>query len=300
METLGQWLRSHREGKPLSQEALATATRIPLAHIRAIEENRFDQLPHLVSAKGFLRLYARAVGLDEAKVIQRFEEVYTPPAQKENDGRPSNLTSYIQATETESLFSLWRVAGATGVVVMLLAGGAVLTGRLDLDGIFSSQRNEASPPTRDELPVRVEEAVMSAPTPVVLETPSAMRVEGTVESSPFDRRPATPVATASTVDASLPTDRPLVLAIEAREKTWVRVVIDGKETWDVMLKASEKIAWQAQEVFLLTIGNAGGVAVHFDGEELERLGPSGKVVRNLRLARKVSRPFFDVSSFRPA
>jgi len=301
METLGQWLRSHREGKQLSQEALATGTRIPLRHIRAIEENLFDQLPHPVSAKGFLRLYARAVGLDEARVLQRFEEVYTPPPPKEGDGKLSNPTSYIQATVAKNLFSLWRVAGATGVVVIAMVSGAILTGRLDLGGVFfSSPEQGVSTPTRDDLPRVVEEVLVSSPTPVVSEAFPVDTTEGEVEALQSNQVPAASVTTTLVPDASSQTARPLLLAIEAREGTWVRVVIDGKETWDVMLKAKEKIEWQAQEAFLLTVGNAGGVSVRFDGEELGRLGPSGKVVRDLRLARKVSRPFFFVSSSRPA
>ena len=64
--------------------------------------------------------------------------------------------------------------------------------------------------------------------------------------------------------------------------------VDGKETWDVLLKPQEKLEWQAEGEFLLTVGNAGGVQVRFDGKDLGALGPRGKVVRDLRLARKVS------------
>jgi len=305
METLGQWLRSHREGKHLSQETLATGTRIPLRHIQAIEESLFDHLPNPVSAKGFLRLYARAVGLDEAKVLQRFEAAYTPSPPKDDTGKGLNGSAiYIQSTTTGSLFSPWRVAGATGAVVLLIAGGAILTGRLDLGEFFStSSERAASPPTLQESPRVAEEALegvaVSTP-PIVLETSPAVTEGSEVDTPPSNEHLASPVATTLAPDAALPNVRPLLLAIEAKEGTWVRVVIDGKKTWDVMLKPKEKIEWQAKEAFLLTVGNAGGVSVRFDGKELGRLGPTGKVVRDLRLARKVSRPFSVVSSFRPA
>jgi len=310
MEPLGHWLRSHREAKPLSQEALATATKIPLRHIQAIEENLFDHLPHPVSAKGFLRLYARAVGLDEVRVIQRFEEAYTPvPPQADDGDRPSRPGSYIQTAGTGKLFSIWRVAGATGAVVALIVVGVIVTGRLNLGDLFSTAPEQvASPPALSESPTVVdvlEEMALSTPIPIVLEaSPPAVTAEGEmavdgVESLPPDQ-PTASVAATPAVDAVVPVARPLLLAIEAKEGTWVRVVIDGKETWDVMLKPKEKIEWQAKEMFLLTVGNAGGVSVHFDGKEMGRLGPSGKVVRDLRLTRKLSRPFSLISSFRPA
>jgi len=302
METLGQWLRSHREGKQLSQEALATGTRIPLRHIQAIEENLFDRLPHPVTAKGFLRLYARAVGLDEARVIQRFEEAYRPPPTKEDaENRSNHPAPYIQTPATGAIFSLWRVAAATGVVMIFLVGGALLTHRLDLGALFSRAPEQVTPPpVAHELSRMIEDVAVATPPPVVAAASPVVVEEGEVEARPTDQGPEASAATTPVSDPSPPAARPLLLAVEAKEGTWVRVVIDGKETWDVMLKPKEKIEWQAKEAFLLTVGNAGGVSVQFDGKELGRLGPTGKVVRDLRLARKVSRPFSVVSSFRPA
>lgn len=66
--TVGERLRSAREEKGLSLEDVATRTRIPLRHLAAIEEERWDALPSITYSVGFARAYANAVGLDGAGV----------------------------------------------------------------------------------------------------------------------------------------------------------------------------------------------------------------------------------------
>lgn len=74
-------------------------------------------------------------------------------------------------------------------------------------------------------------------------------------------------------------DEPLQLDITAREPTWVQIAIDNGRPFEVMLKEGERVTWEAKEGFSLSIGNAGGVEVIFNGRPLGRLGESGQVVR---------------------
>ncbi len=73
MKPVGQEIRERREERALSLEEVARATRIPKASLESIEAGRLDALPGEVYARGFLRTYARAVGLDPAALIARFE-----------------------------------------------------------------------------------------------------------------------------------------------------------------------------------------------------------------------------------
>ncbi len=66
------------------------------------------------------------------------------------------------------------------------------------------------------------------------------------------------------------------------------VTIDEGETQDVLLQAGETWVWRAQQGFVLTVGNAGGVALILNGRLLPRLGESGEVIRNLRLRDKAA------------
>lgn len=55
-----------------SLEDVAARIRIRPAHLAAIEQGRFDQLPGRIYATGFLRAYGELLGLDPALVVERF------------------------------------------------------------------------------------------------------------------------------------------------------------------------------------------------------------------------------------
>jgi cytoskeleton protein RodZ len=73
------------------------------------------------------------------------------------------------------------------------------------------------------------------------------------------------------------------LRVHAVEKTWLRVVIDGEQTKDMMLSPDQQVQWEARSNFTLTVGNAGGIEVALDGNPLPPLGRSGEVVRRVRI-----------------
>jgi cytoskeletal protein RodZ len=72
VETLGASLRGQREGRGMSVAELSRVTRIPLASLEAIENDRFDELPGEVFVRGFLKAYAQAVGLVPAEILARY------------------------------------------------------------------------------------------------------------------------------------------------------------------------------------------------------------------------------------
>ncbi|MGA2920471.1 MAG: RodZ domain-containing protein [Candidatus Sulfotelmatobacter sp.] len=69
MGAFGEKLRRQRELRGLSLEAISTTTKIGTRMLRAIEDEHFDQLPGGVFNKGFVRAYARQVGLDEDEAV---------------------------------------------------------------------------------------------------------------------------------------------------------------------------------------------------------------------------------------
>ena len=102
------------------------------------------------------------------------------------------------------------------------------------------------------------------PTPVTFEA---------VHSLPLAGGPAETLVTP-------PSKGPLTLSLEASEASWVKVLIDNQDTKDVLLQAGDKVKWNAEKMFLLTIGNAGGVRVAFDGRDLGRLGNQKEVIKD--------------------
>ena len=71
-DTLGGFLRQQRERRSVSVAELSRITRIPLASLDAIENDRFDELPGEVFVRGFLKAYAQAIELVPADVLVRY------------------------------------------------------------------------------------------------------------------------------------------------------------------------------------------------------------------------------------
>ena len=72
METVGQYLRRQREAKRMSVEEIARSTRVPMASVERIEGDQFDELPGEVFVRGFLKSYARSLGLEADDVLARY------------------------------------------------------------------------------------------------------------------------------------------------------------------------------------------------------------------------------------
>lgn len=69
MGAFGEKLRKQREQRNIALDAISNTTKISTRMLRALEDEHFDQLPGGVFNKGFVRAYARQVGLDEEEAI---------------------------------------------------------------------------------------------------------------------------------------------------------------------------------------------------------------------------------------
>ena len=72
MPGVGQYLREQRETRRMSVEEVSRATRVPVQSVERIEADRFDELPGEVFVRGFLKSYARALGVSADEVMARY------------------------------------------------------------------------------------------------------------------------------------------------------------------------------------------------------------------------------------
>ena len=72
---VGETLRSERELRGISLEEVARSTRIPLRTLKQMESDGWSELPGDVFARGFLRSYAQAIGLDARPLLARYENI---------------------------------------------------------------------------------------------------------------------------------------------------------------------------------------------------------------------------------
>ena len=74
-QLLGARLREEREWQELRVEDIAGLTNIPVRAVRAIEENRFDDLPSPTHAWQFVTSYARALDCDPGPWLDQLQEL---------------------------------------------------------------------------------------------------------------------------------------------------------------------------------------------------------------------------------
>lgn len=116
--TPGAALRAAREKRKLSCSEVAEATRIKVHMIEAIEADDYREIPAPLYGKGFIKLYAEAVGLDPAPLIRDYVARYAQgvrpslrtemaPPSVTNDGIPA--PSPVARFKTSGVF--WRELG---------------------------------------------------------------------------------------------------------------------------------------------------------------------------------------------
>ena len=123
VDSVGVYLRRERELRQVSLEELVQTTRIPLRMLQHIEADRFEALPGEVFARGFLRSYARALGLDAEHVLARFAE-----GRKAVEPEPPPMLTSLQTPERGRRFGI-AIALVILVILFTLALSIVLNAR---------------------------------------------------------------------------------------------------------------------------------------------------------------------------
>jgi cytoskeleton protein RodZ len=82
-QTLGAFLREHRERINVSLEDVTESTKISLPILRAIEEDDYDRLPAEAFCRGFYSMYADFLQLNPEEILKRYLE---------DRGQPSRAT----------------------------------------------------------------------------------------------------------------------------------------------------------------------------------------------------------------
>ena len=78
----GKMLKQIRERMGVELKTISMETRIPVKILERIEEEKSEQLPAQVYLKGFLKGYARCLGLDSEKVVEDYFNSIGPTKKK--------------------------------------------------------------------------------------------------------------------------------------------------------------------------------------------------------------------------
>lgn len=111
---IGAQLRSSREALGLSIASLAQRTRVQPRIITAIENNDLAGIPPKPYGRGFIRAYARELGLDPEQAVHDYFGQFPP-------GVTGDAAEHSQEEPWPSRGSLLVPAGALAVALVLLA-----------------------------------------------------------------------------------------------------------------------------------------------------------------------------------
>jgi len=310
MESIGEFFRQVRETKGLTIEEVASKTRIRTDFVRALEEGNFAKLPDQVFARGFVRSYARSLGLDEEDAIHRF--IQSAGAFYEKQDERERLKVRQVQEERKRQANRKAVAIAIGIAVLTLVfllsreQSSLLVRRPASDPQTSATKRTAPPSSdvHEGQPRQETDSHASASKVKPAESSAgAGKPPGDAPrgATPQPSTPAASTQTAPPIPPPLGNDGPLggialegtapdvgdqlVLDLEATELSWVVIQIDGGNPQEALLRPGEKAKWKGQDQFVLTLGNAGGVKAELNGKPQKPFGPSGKVARDIVLKR---------------
>jgi cytoskeleton protein RodZ len=301
---LGALLRQTREEKRISLEQIEEHTRIRRKYLLALEEASYDDLPTPGHVHGFLRNYARYLDLD----MEEVETLYARDraAHRRFEPRifhPKNITLLPKQPLIKADMVLSIV-----IVVLLSAAGflfwqygwPVVRPLLPMVGLsVPIPTATPEPPATQVAPTRVVVASTSTSAPTVGPGGSASTETVTPTLTPEPTSTSTPAPTATpTLDSPLviatptpePTSTPtptptraagVVVVASFVDRVWLQVTIDGQELPGSMYEAGDEEEWAADDTIYMICGNAGGIEVAVNGEDLGVLGARAEVVEKL-------------------
>lgn len=130
-------------------------------------------------------------------------------------------------------------------------------------------------------------AAAAEPTPTldVVETPTAAPQATPTETPAPTATAASSARTATPTSAPTRTPTPsptpvegVRLSLAVIERAWLQVTLDGQEQPGELLEAGDERTWEADRSIRLVCGNAGGIQVTVNGQELGTLGDRAQVV----------------------
>lgn len=256
LASFGEELRREREIRSISLKEIADSTKISKRFLEAIERNDHKTLPAPVFTRGFVREYARYLGLSVEEMVNRYnfaaagddriektahlERLVAPPPPLAERPQVKRGIPPAYARIDRSVYVLIAIVIALGAVSYWA---------------FKYKRSHLDV----DRPETTTAVAMPSPPPVT-------------------RPPAAPsVATATAVEPAGTTR--LQLAIELTRDSWINLEADGKTVVNEEMHEGDKRTFEASESFRFrTIGNAGGLTLHLNDTLVAPLGRRGQVI----------------------
>lgn len=247
--SLGERFRAAREQRGLTVSEVAEHIRIRSVYLSAIEEENWSAIGAPVYTRGFIRTYARYLGLDPEEAVSAFNASSgsTAAAGQPVQSSHSELADY---REPRSLGALLWVAGA---VALALVGFVIYL-------YFS--------PPGGQRTVAGSTATATPAAASLGQAPSGPAGSPAPSTAPSGSPAPSPTP------AGLPQTR--TLAIHLTAPSWLRVTVDGNVSIEGTFPAGTTKTFHGKSA-LVRVGNAGGVDITVNGKPVGKLGAAGDV-----------------------
>lgn len=240
-------LKQERENHGKSLEDVFAATRISLVYLKAIEEGDLKKLPKSYD-RIFMKSYLMAIGADVELFLADFDRLL---------GRrePTQLIDLDDLDRQEQTRELTLNQGLKHALLWTPVA-VIVTFLIYLFFTFGGEESGADEVSGQIPEIKVEDYINSIDT-------SQSAIEAPAEEKSDS----------------------LFLSLKGLRKTWVRAVIDHRDTLEFILpvNASKDIA--ADSVFTFVMGKGNGVEIQVNDSTYSKLTPPGQVIKRLEIDR---------------
>ena len=240
----GEHLKREREMRGVSLEEIASATRISVRFLTALEQESWDRLPGGVFNRGFVRTISRYLGLEEDSLLAEYSLAIGEKAATASV--PAELPKQTPAAQGNRPW-------LSIVVVLLIA--AIGVGAWYGWAWYAARRAELA---------GAESATPERPTPP--SAPQNLQTNTAAETG----LPAEPQAAAANPDQELE------LKIDATKDTQLAVTSDGQTVFSGTLAAGQSRTVRATTSLTIDAQDAGAVQLELNGQPLVPIGPAGQ------------------------
>jgi cytoskeleton protein RodZ len=239
----------------ITLDEISESTKISRRHLESLEREDFDSLPGGIFNKGFVRAYARFLGLDEDQAVADYSTANTEqlaPADEfplEVHQKPNRELN----PRRSPLPLILAVLALAGIIAVVWSRNRVR--RVESSGTTVAQPSPAAPESVTRTPAATS-------TPAVTSAPAA----------------TTPVDTPAPAVAKPTPDRnSFVVSVRAKEESWISIQVDGKFVGEGFLRANQQRLVRAGKRVVLTTNNAGGIVVRHNGRSVGELGNDSEI-----------------------
>ena len=262
--SVGEILRRSRMHYKLSLSDVERELHIKPPQIEAIEGDHFERLPGKVYAIGFIRSYAEYLGLDADKMVRLFK------VQGKTQTEDPALNFPVCASESK-LPSAWMVIVSTLALI-----GVLIAWNINTSGVISAPKTTSVTQTAiPDIPERLQNAGQGGNLMKSESTPKAVSKPSNVTYGPYLSDKIKTISAAAAAEG---------IRVHVVQNSWVEIRnAKGKTLVSRVLKAGEQYLIPKKKGMTITIGNAGGIRLSINGQDLALVGKAGEVVRRLPL-----------------